>query len=53
MASLKHRRGTWYARVLWHEEDAIRQTGKQIPLRTKSNADLSYLRLIIGCSFRF
>jgi len=36
MASLKPRRGIWYARVLWYEEDATRQTEKQVPLRTKS-----------------
>ena len=36
MACLVTRRGTWYARVLWYEEDATRQTEKQVPLRTKS-----------------
>ena len=36
MATLKPRRGIWYARVLWYEEDATRQTEKQVPLRTKS-----------------
>ena len=36
MASLKPRRGIWYARVLWYEEDATRQTEKQVPLRTES-----------------
>ena len=36
MACLVTRRGTWYARVLWYEEDATRQTEKQVPLRTQS-----------------
>ena len=34
MASLKNRRGTWYARVLWYEEQKKKE--KQIPLRTES-----------------
>ena len=36
MASLKPRRGSWYARVLWYESGATRQTERQIPLRTSS-----------------
>ena len=36
MASLKNRRGVWYARVLWYEKNAKRQTEEQVPLRTKS-----------------
>jgi site-specific recombinase XerD len=36
MAKLKPRRGSWYARVLWYEKDATRQTEKQVPMRTKS-----------------
>ena len=34
MATLKPRRGTWYARVLWYEEQKKKE--KQVPLRTKS-----------------
>ena len=34
MASLKNRRGTWYARVLWYEEQKKKE--KQVPLRTSS-----------------
>ena len=34
MASLKKRRGTWYARVLWYDD--LRKKEKQIPLRTSS-----------------
>jgi len=34
MASLKNRRGNWYARVLWYEEQKKRE--KQVPLRTSS-----------------
>ena len=34
MASLKNRRDSWYARVLWYEEKRKRE--KQIPLRTSS-----------------
>ena len=34
MASLKNRRDSWYARVLWYEEK--RKKEKQIPLRTSS-----------------
>ena len=34
MASLKNRRGSWYARVLWYVDD--KQKEKQIPLRTSS-----------------
>ena len=34
MASLKNRRGNWYARVLWYEEQKKKE--KQIPLRTES-----------------
>ena len=36
MASLKPRRGSWYARVLWYESGATRQTERQIQLRTSS-----------------
>ena len=36
MASLKNRRGSWYARVLWYESSATKQTERQIPLRTSS-----------------
>ena len=36
MASLKKRRGLWYARVLWYQENATRQTEKQIALKTDS-----------------
>ena len=34
MASLKARRGSWYARVLWYEEQ--KKKGKQVPLRISS-----------------
>jgi integrase/recombinase XerC len=34
MASLKNRRGTWYARVLWYDEQKKKE--KQVPLRTNS-----------------
>ena len=34
MASLKNRRGMWYARVQWYEENQRKE--KQIPLRTES-----------------
>ena len=34
MASLKNRRDSWYARVLWYEEQRKRE--KQVPLRTSS-----------------
>ena len=34
MASLKPRRGSWYARVLWYEEQKKKE--KQVPLRTSS-----------------
>ena len=34
MASLRKRRDSWYARVLWYEEK--RKKEKQIPLRTSS-----------------
>ena len=33
MATLKKRRGVWYARVLWYEEQKKKE--KQIPLRTE------------------
>ena len=36
MATLKPRRGSWYARVLWYESGATKQTERQIPLRTSS-----------------
>ena len=34
MATLKQRRGKWYARVRWYEQG--KQKGKQVPLRTHS-----------------
>jgi site-specific recombinase XerD len=34
MASLKNRRGTWYARVLWYDEQKKKE--RQVPLRTNS-----------------
>ena len=34
MASLKNRRGMWYARVQWYEENQRKE--KQIPLKTES-----------------
>ena len=34
MATLKNRRDSWYARVLWYEEQRKRE--KQVPLRTSS-----------------
>ena len=36
MATLKPRRGVWYARVLWYPKGEPRQKEKQVPLRTKS-----------------
>ena len=36
MASLRKRRGSWYARVLWYESGATKQTEKSVPLRTSS-----------------
>jgi site-specific recombinase XerD len=36
MASLRKRRGTWYARVQWYEKGATRQTEKSVSLRTSS-----------------
>ena len=36
MASLKNRRGVWYARVQWYKDGHQIQTEKQVPLRTKS-----------------
>ena len=36
MATLKKRRGYWYARVLWYKDNQSRQTEKQVPLRTQS-----------------
>ena len=36
MASLRNRRGTWYARVQWYEDGSTVQTEKAVPLRTKS-----------------
>ena len=36
MATLRKRRGVWYARVKWYEQDAKYQKEKQVPLRTKS-----------------
>ena len=35
MATLKKRRGMWYARKQWVDENGVRKE-KQIPLRTKS-----------------
>ena len=34
MASLKNRRGMWYARVQWYEENGRKE--KQIPLKSES-----------------
>ena len=36
MASLRKRRGQWYARVLWYKDGAPKQTEKGVPLRTSS-----------------
>ena len=36
MATLKLRRGLWYARVQWYKQNQSAQTEKQIPLRTES-----------------
>ena len=36
MASLRKRRGSWYARVQWYEDGSTVQTEKQVPLRTQS-----------------
>jgi site-specific recombinase XerD len=36
MATLKKRRGLWYARVQWYKQNQSTQTEKQIPLRTES-----------------
>ena len=44
MATLKKRRGNWYARVLWIKSNSERQTEKQIPLRTNSKVT-AYERL--------
>ena len=38
MATLKKRRGKWYARVLWYENTGIRRE-KQVPLRTESKVE--------------
>ena len=35
MATLKKRRASWYARVLWYDNHG-RKKEKQVPLRTKS-----------------
>ena len=35
MASIRQRRGSWYARVLWYDETG-RKKEKQVPLKTKS-----------------
>ena len=35
MATLKKRRGSWYARVLWYNSTGLKKE-KQVPLRTKS-----------------
>ena len=35
MATLKKRRGMWYARKQWRDNNGIKRE-KQIPLRTKS-----------------
>ena len=37
MASLKNRRGVWYARVLWYEKQKKKE--KQIALKTKSKVE--------------
>ena len=36
MATLKKRRGKWYARVQWYKQGSTTQTERQIPLRTES-----------------
>ena len=36
MATLKKRRGVWYARVQWYKNGQQTQTEKQVPLRTDS-----------------
>ncbi len=36
MATLKKRRGNWYARVQWYKANQSVQSEKQVPLRTKS-----------------
>ncbi|MDC0882330.1 tyrosine-type recombinase/integrase [Candidatus Marinimicrobia bacterium] len=36
MATLKKRRGKWYARVQWYKQGSMNQTERQIPLRTES-----------------
>ena len=36
MATLRKRRGVWYARILWYKKGHQNQTEKQVPLRTKS-----------------
>ncbi|SVD86448.1 uncharacterized protein METZ01_LOCUS439302, partial [marine metagenome] len=35
MATLKKRRGQWYARVLWYDNTG-KQKEKQVPLKTES-----------------
>ena len=39
MATLKKRRGYWYARVLWYKHGETRQTEKQVPLKTNSKVE--------------
>ena len=36
MATLKNRRGVWYARVQWYKKGHHNQTEKQVPLRINS-----------------
>ncbi len=36
MASLRNRRGSWYAKVQWYEDGSTVPTEKQVSLRTKS-----------------
>ena len=39
MATLKKRRGKWYARVQWYKQGSATQTERQIPLRTASKVE--------------
>jgi len=47
MATLKKRRGSWYARVLWYNSTG-RKKEKQVPLRTKSKVTARE-RLVTSC----
>ena len=47
MATLKKRRGSWYARVLWYDNTGQKKE-KQIPLRTKSKVTARERLVAVG-----